>query len=275
MSEASKIALVTGGTAGVGRSIVLALAQQGAEVHFIGTNDAKGKRVERELGLPEGAFIRLDLSDLGSVRAFARRFASANERVDVLVNVAGVMLPTRQVTSEGNEKTFAIDHLASFVLCHELASTLERAAHGRIVNVSGAPKQLLPPSLDFDDLQLERGYSLMRAAINAVHAKTVMTEILAEKLRPRGIDVNAFHPGAVKSDLFRHMNFPMNLIFRFARTFMSESSVAGVYASTAEELNGVTGQFFVKTRARPLRFDRSYKERLWDATLDALPFDLR
>jgi len=76
----------------------------------------------------------------------------------------------------------------------------------------------------------------MRAAIQAVHAKTVMTEILAERLAPQGVDVNAFHPGAVKSDLFRNMRFPMNVLFGFARRFMSDECTSGIYAATAEQL---------------------------------------
>lgn len=120
--------------------------------------------------------------------------------------------------------------------------------------------------LDFDDLQLRKKYSLLRAAIRAVHAKTVMTEILAERLRGDGIDVNAFHPGAVKSDLARSLPFPLKQASAFARLFMSDASKSGVYVSTSEDLNGVTGQLFVGTKARPLSFEQAYKDQLWDAT---------
>lgn len=263
-----KTALVTGGTAGVGLSIVRALAKQGTFVHFIGTNEDKGKRVEEELNIsadPTVRFVQLDLSRLRAVHDFSLQFGRAVPALDVLVNVAGVMLAERQVTEDGYEKTFAIDHLAAFILCQGLRPALAAAQHGRIVNVSGAPSQLLKQRLDFADLQLEHNYTLMRAALNAVHAKTVMTEILAERFRDE-IDVNAFHPGAVKSDLFRHMRFPMSTVFRFARRFMASESKSGIYASTTQALNGVTGQLFVGTRPRQLSFEQSYKDKLWHTT---------
>lgn len=258
----------------MGFSVVRALATRGVSVHFIGTNRDKGRDVERRLGGLDVRFVRLDLSDLGAVRSFAENFKTQQPRLDVLANIAGVMLPERVETADGIEKTFAIDHLAAFLLSRHLTPLLAAADNGRIVNVSGAPTQLLKPSLDFDDVQLRRNYSLMRAAINAVHAKTVMTELLSERLKSDGIDVNAFHPGAVKSELFRHMRFPMSALFRTARLFMSADSTAGIHVSTAESLNGVTGKFFVGRRPRPLAFERGYKERLWQATLDALPAGL-
>jgi len=272
MNAARKTALVTGGTSGVGLTLARALANSGAEVYFVGTSQAKGERVEQELDQGTGRFIRLDLSDLHAVRSFAQAFATEHDALDVLVNAAGVMLPTRQVTSDGNERAFTISHLAPFVLSHQLLPILANAAHGRIVNVSGAPSQLLKPSLDFDNLQLRSNYTLMRSTINAVHAKTVMTEILAEKFEPEGVDVNAFHPGAVKSDLFRNMTFPLNVIFRAARFFMSSASPTGVYATISDTLNGKTGQFIVGKKVQPLSFERAYKDRLWKATIEALPF---
>ena len=260
-----KVALVTGGTAGVGLSMVRDLVADGAFVHFVGTNAAKGQRIEQALNAanPVCRFIALDLSRLRDVQAFARRFVDAVPRLDVLANNAGVMLPARQVTDEGNEMTFAIDHLAALVLCQGLRPALARANHARILNVSGSPSHLLKPSLDFDNLQLERRYSLIRAAINAVHAKTVMTEILAERFAPDGIDVNAFHPGGVKSDLSRDMRFPLRQIVGFARLFMSSESTCGKYVSTSDAVTGMTGQLFVKSRPRPLRFERDYKDQLW------------
>ena len=115
----AKTALVTGGTAGVGLSIARALVRDGVFVHFVGTNAAKGRGIESEVNAdrPRARFIQLDLSRPGDVQAFARRFAEEVPTLDVLANVAGVMLATRQQTDEGFEKTFAIDHLAAFVLC--------------------------------------------------------------------------------------------------------------------------------------------------------------
>ena len=269
MNSNRKTALVTGGTSGVGLSIVRALAKEGACVYFLGTNRARGKEIEEALG-ERARFVPVDLSNLAATRRFAEQFKGEHAKLDLLANVAGVMLPKREETEEGNDKTFAIDHLSAVVLSDQLAPLLAKAEHGRIANVSGPPSQMLRPLLDFDDLQLQKKYSVVRAVINALHAKTVMTEIMAERLKPDGIDVIAFDPGAIKSSLARHTKFPMNLVMGAAHLFMSADSVAGIFASTSETLNGVTGQLVVGRKPRPLKFERSYKDRLWAATLDQL-----
>lgn len=265
-----KTALVTGGTAGVGLSIVRALARSGAEVHFIGTSEDKGRRVEQELngtGDTVCRFIKLDLSNLRDVQDFANAFQSEVPQLDVLANVAGVTLPERQETNEGIEKTFAIGHLSAFLLCRELAPLLEQAEHARIMNVGGVPQFILKPRPDFDTkLEFTENYNGMRVAIDTVHAKTVLTEVYADKLASQGIDVNVFHPGAVKSDIARSMSFPKSAVFKFGNVFMSNTSKTGIYLATADDVQGVTGQLFVRKKPRPLNFEQEYKDRLWNTT---------
>ncbi len=266
----SKIAMVAGGTAGVGLSIVRELVEKGFTVHFIGTNRERGAAIESELngsGESKCRFFALDLSSLKAVRAFAQGFLSEVPHLDVLLHVAGVMLPDRQETDEGLEKTIAIDYLSAFVLSQELVPLLAKASHPRIANVSGGLSMVLKRKLDFTNMDGKRNYSGMRAAIDAVHAKTVMTQILAEKLKSQNIDVNAFHPGAVKSDLGRSMPLPMRVLFRIASLFMATKSTSGNYVSTSKEVTGVTGQIFVKTKAIPLQFEEAYKDQLWKWTV--------
>lgn len=266
---AGKTALVTGGTAGVGLSVVRALVRSGVFVHFIGTRAAVGEQIERSLngaGEPVCRFVPLDLSRLSEVEAFAHRFAAEVPALDVLANVAGVVLPTREETPEGFEKTLAIGYLAPFVLCRALTPALARAPHARIVNVSGSPGLLSKRRLDLADFPTRRPYSGVGAAIDAVHAKTVMTQTLSERLAGEHIDVNAFHPGAVRSDLGRSAPFPISLLFTFGRPFLSQNSKTADFVATAESLTGTTGQLFVGMRPRPLSFEADYRERLWAAT---------
>ncbi len=159
-----KRALVTGGTSGVGLSIVRALVARHVHVHFVGTNVSKGRAIEQELGAA-AEFVQLDLSDLAGVRRFARGFRDAVPALDVLLNVAGLMLPTRQVTGEGFEKTFAVGYLSAVLLSTELAPLLEKAPGGRILNVAGVPRFILKTRLDLDDLGFETNYQGMRVAI--------------------------------------------------------------------------------------------------------------
>lgn len=265
-SMRQETALVTGGTAGVGRSIVCELVRTGTFVHFIGTNADKGAAIEAELnreGDRRCTFIQLDLSSLAEVKDFTEAFKREVPELQVLANVAGVMLPTRQETPEGIEKTFAIGYLSVFLLCRELSPLLVKGSPSRIVNVSGGPALVLRPSLDFEKLDFRSKYIGVRTAIRTVHAKTVLTQILAAKLKSEGVDVNAFHPGTVKSDLGRHMPFPLSLAIKAASTFMSKTSKTGVYVSCAPELKAVSGQLFLKNKARPLSFEADYMDRLW------------
>ena len=263
-------ALVTGGTAGVGLSVVRALAHRGVEVHFVGTSDEKGRRVEQELngtGAAAVRFIKLDLSTLRDVRDFAEAFRSEVPQLDLLANVAGVTLPERQETDEGIEKTFAIGHLSAFVLNRELAPMLEQAAHPRIMNVGGVPQFILKPRPDFETkLDFRENYNGMQVAIDTVHAKTVLSQVFADEFAGRGIDVNVFHPGWVKSDMARHMSFPMSAVFKVGNMFMSDTTKTGIYLATSSDVNGVTGQFFARKKPRPLGFEQGYGRRLWDAT---------
>ena len=264
-----KIALVTGGTSGIGLSLVKELVENNFYVHFIGTSKEKGKRIESELNTVNNSrckYIELDLSNLKKVKAFADRFKSEVSQLDILLNVAGVMVPKRQETEEGLEKTFAIGYLSAFLLSRELLPILSKVPHSRIINVSGMPSKVLKPILNFDNLNFMTNYSGMSVAVDTVHAKTVMTEILAEQLKSKNIDVNSFHPGTVKSDLARDLPFLFKLFFKVALIFMSKKSESGVFLSTSNDVKGITGQFFIKKKATPLNFDKKYKDQLWSST---------
>ncbi len=264
-----KIALVTGGTSGVGLSIVRALVQHNFGVFFIGTNKEKGKEIEAELNSANNTknkFIALDLSNLNEVNTFANQFKSDAPKLDLLVNVAGIMLPKRQETAEGIEKTFATGYLSAFILCNAFIPLLEKGNQARIVNVSGSPSHVLKVNIDFDNLNFVKNYSGFKTAIATVHAKTVLTEILAKKLKDKNIDVNAFHPGTVKSNLTRNMHFLLKGLAKIATFFMASASKTGIYVSLSDNIVGTTGQLFVNKKPTPLRFDMAYKERLWEVT---------
>ena len=271
MSE-QRIALVTGGTSGVGLCLVRTLTSDGAFVHFVGTNTARGAAIEAELNATRRccAFWAVDQSSLAATREFAKRFRRDVPRLDLLANVAGVLMAGRRETDEGHEKTFAIGYLSPVLLTLELVGSLERSSAARVINVSGSPRFALRRRLDLDDLAFETQYSGVRAAISTIHAKTVATEILADRLRGRGIDVNAFHPGPVKGQLGRNMSVVKRAIFAAVSLLMSSESQSGAYVSTARQIRGMTGQLFVGETPRALRFEQAYKDALWARTLRML-----
>lgn len=263
----TKTALVTGGSDGVGLSIVRALAKNDFTVFFIGSNEEKGKKVEaqvREQGNSNVHFVRVDLSDLKQVKSFTQQFCQEQERLDLLANIAGVVLPQRQATRAGMEKTFTIGYLSAFLLCQELAPLLEKGEHPRIVNVSGGQYFALKQRVDFDDLGFSKKYNGFTAAAKTVHAKTVLAAILAGKLAVKGIEVNSFHPGIVKSSLARNFVWPMNKLGALASHLMPKDSKTGIYASLSDEMNGLSGYYLVGNKKVKLAFPEDYQERLWN-----------
>ncbi|MFT6142520.1 MAG: NAD(P)-dependent dehydrogenase (short-subunit alcohol dehydrogenase family) [Myxococcota bacterium] len=268
------IALVTGGTSGVGLSMVKYLLDQGFFVYFIGSNHARGTTLATDMNARgvRTEFVRLDLSDLPAVRAFATHLCQTVSHLDVLANVAGVLLPTRQQTATGLEKTLAIGHIGPFVLSTALVPALQRAPHGRIVNVSGASRGVRTQRLNWDDLNLERTYNAARAAMAAVHSKTVMTQLLSDKLSSAHIDVNAFHPGWVRSGLGRHLPWFLRWPFKGLQPVLSKTSRSGCFVCTSPR--GTTGQLYVGERGSPLSFTPDYADAVWQWTVETCQREL-
>jgi len=269
----NKIALITGGTSGVGLSLVKELSKNNYDVYFIGTNEQKGLEIETELNalnLSNNTFINLDLSNINDIKKFVLTFKNKVSHLDLLANIAGVFLPKRIETKEGVEKTFAIGYLSSFILCTELTGLLEKSKNGKIINVAGVASQVLKPILDFKNLDFKTNYSPIKSAFSTVHAKTVLTEILAEKFKEKNITVNSFHPGVIKGNLTKNMPFILRLIFKIANPFISNVSKNGIYVCLSEDLKDITGKLFVNKKAININFSEDYKNTLWEKTIDIL-----
>lgn len=267
-----KIALVTGATSGVGLSIAKALVLQNYQVLIVGRNKEKGKEIE--LALNEHAlcakFVCLDLANPNEVVRFSEELIKNYEHLDLLVNTAGVVLPKRELTEEGLEKTFATGYISALILSVMLVKLLKRSESPRIVNVSASEKSVLSEKLDFDNLDFSKNYNGFKTSLMTVHAKTVLMELLAEKFAPFGIDVNCFHPGIVRSQLTRNLPVGMRLLTILFSPFMSKTSENGIFVSTATRLKGNTGQLYVNKKAIPLKFNNEYKEKLWTKSIELL-----
>ena len=259
----SKVALVSGGTDGVGFSIAKALVKENYSVHVLGSNSEKGKAVENKLGaLGEAKFHQVDLSDLDAVVRFANAFSKKHKQLDRLVLSAGVLLPKRSESQQGFERTFAINYLSAYVLCHNLFPILKKSEAARVAFVTGGGAIVLRKLLNFDDLMLEESYSAPKAAARGVHAKTVLAQALAEQWKDTSIAVNAFHPGIVKGSLGRSLPFPLNLAFKSASVLMPKECATGIDLVLSSELEGVSGCFFEGEKQKTLSFEQSYCERL-------------
>jgi NAD(P)-dependent dehydrogenase (short-subunit alcohol dehydrogenase family) len=197
MSRASKkTALITGSTDGVGRLVALRLGEMGCRVFVHGRDVARGQQVvaEIERGGGRAEFVPADLASLGEVRRLAGIVQARTERLDILINNAGIGTasggPSRQLSRDGHELRFAVNYLAGFLLTHVLLPLIRRSSPARIVNVASAGQQ----ALDFADLMLTRGYSGQRAYCQSKLAQILFTIDLAEELAGTGVTVTALHP---------------------------------------------------------------------------------
>jgi NAD(P)-dependent dehydrogenase (short-subunit alcohol dehydrogenase family) len=252
--------LVTGATDGLGKRVAFELAAGGATVLLHGRSR---KRLEATLeearegtGSEKLGFYLADLSSLGEVRTLAERVLTEQDRLDVLVNNAGVIAGERRESEDGYELTFAVNYLAHFLLTHLLLPLLRDSAPARVVNVASAGQS----PIDFDDVMLERGYGGMKAYTQSKLAQVIFTFELAERLGASGVTVNALHPASL-------MDTKMVLeTFGRSMSTVEEGAEATVRLAVSPELEGVTGRYFDGTRegrAERQAYDEEARKRLW------------
>ena len=271
-----RVCLVTGANRGIGRATAAALARLGATVVMLARDArlaaAAREAVARESGNERVSVVPADLASFSSIRAAAGEVAARFEAVHVLVNNAGVNLARRQVSANGVELTLAVNHLAPFLLTHELLPLLRRgAADGgaRVVTVTSEFERF--GRVAFGNLQGERRYVGLLAYTQSKLANVLFTYELAARLAGTGVTANCVYPGLVATDLMRD-----RLLFRapwlralWGRVLLSPEAgaQASVYAASTPEVRGVTGRCFDR-RGREVRTSRrSYeaaaRERLW------------
>ena len=252
--------LITGATDGLGRRVARDMAASGATVLLHGRNEERVEITVREIREETNNFklrcYRADLSSLGEVRALAGRVLSDHDRLDALVNNAGVIVAERAESADGYELTFAVNYLSHFLLTSLLLPLLRDAAPARIVNVASAGQS----PVAFDDVMLERGYDGLRAYTRSKLAQIMFTFELAERLRGSGVSANALHPASL-------METKMVLeTFGRAMSTVREGTEATVRLVVSRELEGVTGRYYDRrreARANQQAYDAGVRERLW------------
>jgi len=270
----NKISLITGATSGIGQATATALAQKGATVIVAGRSEERCKKtvdqIQHQTGNSRVDYLLADLSMQSQIHQLAEEFKSRYERLDVLVNNAGAIHLFRRVSADGIEMTFALNHLAYFLLTNLLLDTLKASAPARIVNV--ASNSHYGQHLDFDNLQLTRGYNPMRAYGRSKLCNLYFTYELARRLEGTGVTVNAMHPGFVATNMAANNGWLVRLflplIHRNSLTPEQGASTA-VYLASSPEVEGVTGNFFVRERERasdPVSYDESVASRLWEVS---------
>jgi NAD(P)-dependent dehydrogenase (short-subunit alcohol dehydrogenase family) len=268
-----RICLVTGATRGIGRATAEALAKSGAHVLLHGRDSASVGAVCREMvryGQVTG--VVGDLGSLTAVRKLAGDIAAQYPRLDVLVNNAGTGTRRRQTTVDGYERTFAINHLAPFLLTNLLLEKLKASKAARVVTVSSMAHR--GATLDFDDLSFEkRKYGGLRAYGESKLANILFTLELASRLAGSTVTANCLHPGVVATNIFAAFGGPTGKIFSvLLRPFMlspADGAKTSVYLASSPEVANVTGKFFDKCREvppAPAAQDAAAAKRLWETS---------
>jgi NAD(P)-dependent dehydrogenase (short-subunit alcohol dehydrogenase family) len=252
--------LVTGATDGLGRRVAQELAAKGATVLLHGRSPERLEATLEELRSQTGSekvnSYLADLFSLAAVRHLAERIFSEHDRLDVLVNNAGLISPERGESEEGYELTFAVNYLSHFLLTRLLLPLLKDSAPARIVNVASAGQS----PVDFSNLMLERGYDAMKAYSQSKLAQVMFTFELAEHLRDTGVTVNALHPASLMDTKM------VQSTFGYTMSTVEEGTQAVVRLAVSPKVEGVTGRYFDgrrQARANRQAYDPRVRNRLW------------
>ena len=274
---AGKTVLVTGGTSGIGRATALRLASMGARVGITGREAGRTQRAAAEIASesasgPVHAFAA-DMSSQAEVRRLAEEVLAVYPRLDVLVNNVGGFWSHRHATADGLEHTFALNHLAPFLLTNMLLDRLIASAPARIVTVSSGAHTA--GKIAFDDLMGERNYSGQRAYNQSKLANVMFTYELARRLAGTGVTATALHPGMTSTAFSAEdPSRAYAPLVRLVRPFMKKpyrGADTPVYLASSPQAAGLTGQYFANgkpKRAKKDAYDPALAARLWKVSAD-------
>jgi NAD(P)-dependent dehydrogenase (short-subunit alcohol dehydrogenase family) len=269
-----KVVVVTGGTSGICQVAAETLAGQGARIVLIARDEARAAETMAKLRAAgphakHGVHLA-DLSSMVQTRRVGEQIAAAEPRIDVLINNAGAVFSRRQLTPEGLEMTFAINHMAYFVLTQALFERLVATAGARIV--STASSSHASSKIDFDDLQSSRSYSAVRAYGISKLCNVLFTRELARRLAGTGVTANCLHPGFVASRFGSQSGGLIQVLAPLAQLFAATPKQGAdtiIYLAASPQVAGMSGLYFYKRK--PIKTSRAAQDdaaatRLWAAS---------
>jgi retinol dehydrogenase 14 len=273
---AGRTVLVTGATGGIGRATALGLAALGAHLAITGRDRGSTQGAAGELRAAGGGQVAVFVADLSSqsqVRRLAEEALQRLSRIDVLVNNVGGHWNTRHVTADGLERTFALNHLAPFLLTNLLLDRLQQSAPARVVTVSSNAHA--QGRIDFDDLQGERSYSGAQAYSQSKLANVLFTYELARRLPATSVTANALHPGVTRTSFgAEDPGGVQRLLVPLMRPFMkapAQGAATSIHLASAPDLEQVTGRYFANSkpkRSSKRSYDEAAAARLWRVSAD-------
>ena len=272
-----KTCLITGSTSGIGKEIAMGLAKMKANVILVGRNKTKCQATLEEIrrnvsiintNKNQVSYLLADLSSQASIRQLANEFLETYESLDILVNNAGVFLSKRITTVDGIEYTFAVNHLAPFLLTSLLFERIKASSPSRIITTSSVAHR--GAYINFDNLQFERGrYNGVEAYRQSKLANVLFTKELARRSRGSGVTSNCFHPGGVRTNLVQSSAWHYRLIWAIINPFLAnpkKGADTAIYLASSSEVAEISGKYFVnKKPVRPSKLadDHDAAARLW------------
>jgi NAD(P)-dependent dehydrogenase (short-subunit alcohol dehydrogenase family) len=267
-----KVCVISGATSGIGRASAEALASRGAQLVLIARNPQKAAEtrdaIVRSTGNDAISVVQADFESQAQIRDAATQILADHPRIDLLLNNAGVTNLTRETTVDGIEATFAVNHLAYFLLTNLLLDRILESSGARIVSVASDAHRF-GGALDFDDLGLEHGFGWMKAYGRSKGANILFTQELARRIEGSGVTANCLHPGFVRSSLGGQNGVIGKIAVRFAGLFAQSperGARTSIYLCTSPEVAEVSGGYFAKCRPhRPAAAftDSAAADRLW------------
>jgi NAD(P)-dependent dehydrogenase (short-subunit alcohol dehydrogenase family) len=274
MDSAAPVSIVTGANSGIGLATTIGLAKEGHRVVMACRDLERSapalEEAKQRCGSSEIELMPLDLSSQLSIREFAKSFLASYDRLDVLVNNAGVMPRHWTATVEGLEAQLGVNHIGPFLLTHLLLDVLKASAPSRVVTVSSIYHH--NGKIDLENLNLKDDYTMLRAYGQSKLANILFANELARRLDGTGVTSNSLHPGVVNTRIMRNVPFFLKPVVKLAGLFIlsaEKGAATSLYLATSPELEGVSGKFFSDCRKRnssALSKDEDLARRLWDVS---------
>lgn len=267
-----RVGMVTGATSGIGRVAAQALASMGAELFLVCRNRIKGERTAADILAQTGnhriTLLVGDLSSLADVHHIARSFLEHDKPLHFLLNNAGIFNVKREVTVDGYEEMFAVNHLAHFLLTNLLLDHIEASAPARIVNVASGAHRLVR-NINFEGLNFDEGFRPLKVYSHSKLANMLFTWELAKRMEGCGVTANAVDPGEVGTGLGSQNGWLGKVIHLLMKSFLKspeKGARTSLYACVSPELEGVSGRYFRdcrEQRPKPWATDDTAAEQLW------------
>jgi len=276
ISMQDRVVIVTGATSGIGEVAARGLAAMGANIVIVSRSEAKTSMLAEQIRLAGGQAqpFNADLSSMNEVRRVAREIHASYDHIDVLLNNVGAFFTSHQYSVDGLEMTFALNHVSYFLLTQQLMDLIRLGEQPRIVNVASAAH--FGGHIDFNNLQLDKGFNGWRAYNNSKLMNVLFTYELSRRLAGSGITANVLHPGFVATNFGKSNGGIFKPIFGmiYAGALTSEEGAqTSIYLASSSEVDGISGKYFVNSqpaKSSEESYSNTAAARLWDVSTELI-----